>query len=94
MAERLKLSKEVNAKPLSEWGSVAVELLGTQTRIVQGKNTFHRVIEVGSGDPLILIHGTNTSVPAASNIGLAVMVIAILGINRHLRKRRALEGAA
>ncbi len=57
MAEKLQLSKEIKAKPLSEWGSVAVELLGTQTRIVQGQNTFHRVIEVGNGDPLILIHG-------------------------------------
>ena len=46
------------AKPLSEWGSVAEELLGTQTRIVQGKDFYHRVIECGSqGEPLILIHG-------------------------------------
>ena len=57
MVQTLELSSAVKAKPLAEWGSVAVELLGTQTRIVQGKNTFHRVIEVGSGDPLILIHG-------------------------------------
>ena len=35
-----------------------MELLGTQTRIVQGERWHHRVIEAGSeGDPLILIHG-------------------------------------
>jgi 2-hydroxy-6-oxonona-2,4-dienedioate hydrolase/2-hydroxy-6-oxo-6-(2'-carboxyphenyl)-hexa-2,4-dienoate hydrolase len=46
------------AKPLSEWETVAVELLGTQTRIVQGKQFYHRVIECGTqGEPLILIHG-------------------------------------
>jgi pimeloyl-ACP methyl ester carboxylesterase len=45
-------------KPLEDWGSVSVELLGTQTRIVQGKNFSHRVIECGTqGEPLILIHG-------------------------------------
>lgn len=50
--------KPHNVKPLDEWASVAVELLGTQTRIVQGKEFHHRVIECGSqGEPLILIHG-------------------------------------
>ncbi len=57
MVQTLELSRPPQAKPLDEWGSVAVELLGTQTRIVQGKDFYHRVIEVGSGDPLILIHG-------------------------------------
>jgi 2-hydroxy-6-oxonona-2,4-dienedioate hydrolase/2-hydroxy-6-oxo-6-(2'-carboxyphenyl)-hexa-2,4-dienoate hydrolase len=57
VAPKLQLSKEVKAKPLSEWGSVSVELLGTQTRLVTGKWSTHRVIEVGEGDPLILIHG-------------------------------------
>jgi 2-hydroxy-6-oxonona-2,4-dienedioate hydrolase/2-hydroxy-6-oxo-6-(2'-carboxyphenyl)-hexa-2,4-dienoate hydrolase len=56
-AQDLKLSQPVNAKPLSEWKSVGVELLGTQTRIVQGQHSAHRVIEVGQGDPLFLIHG-------------------------------------
>jgi len=57
-AKVLRLSKQVKAKPLSEWGSVAVEMLGTQTRIVRGKQYFHRVIECGDkGEPLILIHG-------------------------------------
>lgn len=46
------------AKPLSEWKSIATELLGTQTRLVRGKRWQHRVIEAGtSGEPLILIHG-------------------------------------
>ena len=50
--------RSVKAKPLSAWQSVAVELLGTQTRIVQGKKYHHRVIECGTGgEPLILIHG-------------------------------------
>ena len=56
--ETLKLSKEVKARPLSEWPTIAVELLGTQTRLIQGKQYRHRVIECGdSGEPLILIHG-------------------------------------
>ena len=57
MTSTLSIS-QFNARPLSEWGSVAVELLGTQTRIVQGKEFYHRVIECGTqGEPLILIHG-------------------------------------
>jgi 2-hydroxy-6-oxonona-2,4-dienedioate hydrolase len=50
-------STPVDPKPLDEWGSIAVELLGTQTRIVQGPRWHHRVIEYGEGDPLVLIHG-------------------------------------
>ncbi len=58
MVEMLKLSKDVVCKPLDEWKSVAVELLGTQTRFVQGARWRHRVIECGdSGEPLLLIHG-------------------------------------
>ena len=58
VASSLKLSKEIKPKPMDQWGSVAVELLGTQTRMVQGKKYRHRVIECGdSGEPLILIHG-------------------------------------
>ena len=50
--------KAPSVKPLSEWQSVATELLGTQTRIVQGKEFQHRVIECGTqGEPLLLIHG-------------------------------------
>jgi pimeloyl-ACP methyl ester carboxylesterase len=58
MANTLKLSKSIEAKPLDQWKSVAVELLGTQTRIVQGERWHHRVIECGTtGEPLILLHG-------------------------------------
>ena len=58
MVEVLELSKPVVCKPLDEWKSVAVELLGTQTRLVQGQRWRHRVIECGeSGEPLFLIHG-------------------------------------
>jgi pimeloyl-ACP methyl ester carboxylesterase len=54
----LKLSKEVVARPLDKWPTIGVELLGTQTRMVQGAKYQHRVIECGdSGEPLILIHG-------------------------------------
>jgi 2-hydroxy-6-oxonona-2,4-dienedioate hydrolase/2-hydroxy-6-oxo-6-(2'-carboxyphenyl)-hexa-2,4-dienoate hydrolase len=56
-AEELKLSQPVKAKPLDQWQSIAVELLGTETRIVKGEHSSHRVIEVGEGDPLFLIHG-------------------------------------
>ena len=56
-AQELKLSQPVVAKPLADWQSIAVELLGTQTRLVEGTHSTHRVIEVGQGDPLILIHG-------------------------------------
>lgn len=55
--EHLELSSHVEAKPLSDWKSVGVELLGCQTRIIQGERWRHRVIECGEGDPLILIHG-------------------------------------
>ena len=58
MVEILELSKQVTSKPLDEWQSVAVELLGSQTRFVQGERWRHRVIDAGEGgDPLILIHG-------------------------------------
>ena len=36
MTKVLTLKNTPKAKPLDEWQSVAVELLGTQTRIVQG----------------------------------------------------------
>ena len=58
VANTLKLSKEIKPRPLNEWPSVATELLGTQTKIIQGKRYRHRVIECGDkGEPLILIHG-------------------------------------
>jgi 2-hydroxy-6-oxonona-2,4-dienedioate hydrolase/2-hydroxy-6-oxo-6-(2'-carboxyphenyl)-hexa-2,4-dienoate hydrolase len=53
-----ELSRPVTCKPLSEWKSVTVELLGTQTRFVQGAKWRHRVIEAGTGgEPLFLLHG-------------------------------------
>ncbi|MGD9995666.1 MAG: alpha/beta fold hydrolase [Ilumatobacteraceae bacterium] len=58
MVEIFKLSKSVTCKPLEEWQSVAVELLGAQTRFVQGARWRHRVIDAGEGgEPLLLIHG-------------------------------------
>ncbi|HLY64376.1 MAG TPA: alpha/beta hydrolase [Chloroflexota bacterium] len=39
------------------WKSIWVELLGSQVRFVKGKRFTTRVIEAGTGDPLILIHG-------------------------------------
>jgi 2-hydroxy-6-oxonona-2,4-dienedioate hydrolase/2-hydroxy-6-oxo-6-(2'-carboxyphenyl)-hexa-2,4-dienoate hydrolase len=57
MVETLQLSKVVTCRPLDEWRSVAVELLGTETRFVQGKRWRHRVIECGQGEPLLLLHG-------------------------------------
>jgi 2-hydroxy-6-oxonona-2,4-dienedioate hydrolase len=58
MPTEFQLSCEVQAKPLDEWKTVAVELLGTQTRIVYGQRWKHRVIECGiDGEPLVLLHG-------------------------------------
>lgn len=58
MVNRLVLKNPPAPKPLSEWKTVAVELLGTQTRFVTGERFTHRVIECGSeGEPLLLIHG-------------------------------------
>jgi pimeloyl-ACP methyl ester carboxylesterase len=55
---QLTLTREPRPRPLADWPSVAVELLGTQTRIVRGERWHHRVIEAGEGgEPLILIHG-------------------------------------
>ena len=38
-----------------------VELLGSTTRLVRGKRFVTRVIEAGTGEPLILIHGVGNS---------------------------------
>ena len=57
-ATRFQLANLVTRKPLGEWNSIATELIGTQTRFVQGQRWRHRVIEAGEGgEPLILIHG-------------------------------------
>ena len=39
------------------WRSMWVELAGCQVRLVKGRRFTTRVIEAGSGDPLVLIHG-------------------------------------
>jgi pimeloyl-ACP methyl ester carboxylesterase len=55
---RFETAAPVECRPQDQWGSIAVELLGTQTYFVQGRRWRHRVIEAGtSGEPLILIHG-------------------------------------
>lgn len=56
-APRFELSAPVVCRPLEEWKPVSVELLGCQTRIVQGARWNHRVIECGEGEPLLLLHG-------------------------------------
>lgn len=59
MTNTFQLSAAVHCRPLSAWPRLSVELLGTQTRFVQGARWRHRVIESGDadGEPLILIHG-------------------------------------
>ncbi len=51
----------MNALPaersLDKWPSVAALLVGTETRLVTGKTSTHRVFEVGDGEPLFLVHG-------------------------------------
>jgi pimeloyl-ACP methyl ester carboxylesterase len=44
--------------------SLYISLLGSQTHFVQGKKYRTRVIEAGSGEPLILIHGVGGSAEA------------------------------
>ncbi len=41
----------------THWRSIWVELAGSTIRVVKGKRYDTRVIEAGSGDPLILVHG-------------------------------------
>ena len=57
MAEKLHLRNRVLERPLSHWRSIAVELLGSQTHIIQGERWHHRVVERGHGLPLFLYHG-------------------------------------
>jgi pimeloyl-ACP methyl ester carboxylesterase len=39
------------------WRSVWTELMGSEVRFIKGKRFTTRVIEAGSGDPLIMVHG-------------------------------------
>ena len=57
MAEKLQLRNRILERPQSHWRSIAVELLGSQTRFIQGERWTHRVVEKGSGPPLFLYHG-------------------------------------
>jgi pimeloyl-ACP methyl ester carboxylesterase len=57
MAEHFKLSKPPTERPLEEWSTIAVELLGCTSRIVQGKKYYHHILEKGEGPALFLYHG-------------------------------------
>ena len=61
MTWRIPVSTPTWEKPKE---SMYISLLGSQTRFVQGKKYRTRVIEAGSGDPLILIHGVGGSAEA------------------------------
>ncbi len=47
--------------PASTPGSLYLDLLGSTIRTVRGKQYTTRVIEAGSGEPLILLHGVGNS---------------------------------
>lgn len=51
------VARPVNERPLGSWGSVRDELAGVQERIVEGSRWNHRVLEAGSGQPLLMYHG-------------------------------------
>lgn len=57
MAEHLKLKHPVKERPRGDWGTIATELMGTQTRFVKGERWTHRIIEKGDGPPLFMYHG-------------------------------------
>lgn len=57
MAEKLKLKNAVTERPRGDWGTIATELLGTQTRLVKGERWTHRIVEKGDGPPLFMYHG-------------------------------------
>jgi pimeloyl-ACP methyl ester carboxylesterase len=57
MAEHFKLSKPPVERPLEEWSTIGVELLGCTTRIVKGERWSHHILEKGDGPPLFLYHG-------------------------------------
>lgn len=57
MAEHFRLAEPIRERPLSDWSTLAVELLGTESYIVQGNRWSHHVIRAGEGEPLYLYHG-------------------------------------
>ncbi|MDP9012289.1 MAG: alpha/beta hydrolase [Pseudomonadota bacterium] len=57
MPKELELTGPVAKRPLDAWGTVAVELIGSQTRFVKGERWTHRIVEMGEGPPLFMYHG-------------------------------------
>src|SRR3984885_949736 len=57
MAEHFVVKRPVQERPLKDWSTIAVELLGSQSRLVKGERWSHHVIEKGDGPPLLLYHG-------------------------------------
>ncbi|WP_433634967.1 alpha/beta fold hydrolase [Nocardia sp. CA-120079] len=57
--KQFSLSREPECKPLDQWRSVWIELMGAQVRYVQGERWRHRILEAGTPDkpPLLLLHG-------------------------------------
>lgn len=57
MATRFRLSTPVVERPLHEWSTIAVELLGAEVQIVHGARWHHRAIHMGQGPALFMYHG-------------------------------------
>jgi 2-hydroxy-6-oxonona-2,4-dienedioate hydrolase/2-hydroxy-6-oxo-6-(2'-carboxyphenyl)-hexa-2,4-dienoate hydrolase len=57
MTRHLTLDSSPPARSHDKWPSIAALLVGTQTRLVVGKQSTHRVFEIGDGEPLFLVHG-------------------------------------
>jgi pimeloyl-ACP methyl ester carboxylesterase len=59
MAEHLQLKYPFKERPRSDWGSIATELLGAETKFIQGARWTHRVVEKGDpkAPPLFMYHG-------------------------------------
>ncbi|MEV5835451.1 alpha/beta fold hydrolase [Nocardia sp. NPDC052112] len=57
--KQFTLPNEPQCKPLDDWRSVWIEMMGTQVRYVQGARWRHRILEAGTPDkpPLLLLHG-------------------------------------
>lgn len=57
MAEHLRLSKDIEEPPLSDWATIAVEYLGADNVVIEGERWRHHVIHKGDGPPLLMYHG-------------------------------------
>jgi 2-hydroxy-6-oxonona-2,4-dienedioate hydrolase len=80
MAEHFKLNQPIKERPLEEWSTIAVELLGCTSRIVEGPKYYHHILEKGEGPPLFLYHGVGGHVetyartlPQLANSGFHVI---------------------